>query len=301
MSNPRIAVVVSCYNHERFAKECLESIAKQTYDNFFVYVFDNNSSDRSRITIGACRDSLLWAKEHKFENKYLMLDGPIFTKGVLPIGVARWLMVQRVIRDCDWFAIIDADDKWDEYKLEYQVKAINDNPEAKLCFSDCHYLYWHDEQVDNYPAFYRSDRVGKRTFNDKYPPPKSANNYFDYLLTRYNFMPCPTLMFNSKVFKELIVNPSHYTSAEDYDWALRFTLNYPAVWVKNPLAYYRVHKDQLTQKTPAFCTAEEIDVIRRVSRIMNPEKYSRMKNRIRGHLIYLYSKLMYKEVLNELP
>ncbi len=298
MNNPKIAVVVSCYNHQRFVKECLNSIFDQTYNNFFVHIFDNNSTDNSKIVI---TDFIKDNRPRHPDPSFMMLDGPLFTKGTLPIGVARWLMVQRIVRDCDWFAIIDADDQWDKDKLETQVKAIQNHPLAKLCFSDCYYLHWEDTRKKlEWPIMYEGEKesVGRKTFNEKYPPPDIENDYFDHLLCRNNFMACPTLMFHAGTFRELVPNPTHYTSAEDYDWILRFTLKYPAVWAKHPLAYYRIHKDQLTQKTPAFCTAEEIDVVKRISRIMNPEKYNRLKNRIRKHLVWLYFKLIYKEIRN---
>lgn len=42
-----ISVVVTCYNHEDYIKQCLESIFKQTYKNIELYVFNDGSTDKS--------------------------------------------------------------------------------------------------------------------------------------------------------------------------------------------------------------------------------------------------------------
>src|ERR1022692_725553 len=46
--NPKISVCVPTYNGEEYLRECLESFRAQTFTDFEVLVFDDNSSDGTR-------------------------------------------------------------------------------------------------------------------------------------------------------------------------------------------------------------------------------------------------------------
>lgn len=285
MKNKRVAICISCYNHEPFVEQCIKSVQEQTYRNFILFFWDNNSTDDSY-------EVAFKASKHKIDVCTMQHFG-IYK--VLPIGIARWLMVDYVY-DCSHIAIIDADDYWHPKKLEKQMKLFDD-PEVKLVFSDCYYHYWDEQwtQIGGFPVFCKKPYkigIGKETFHDRYKP--HMTDPFIGLLTYGNFMSCPTLVFEREALIGVIGNPMHYTSAEDYDWILKMTAKYKAAYVPEPLAYYRIHKDQLTQKTPARNTMEEIDVVKRAMHFRPLTKAER--RRVYRHLVYLYMKLCYKEV-----
>ena len=286
----KVGIALSCYNHEDYLAQCIESIIRQTYTDWQLVIFLNSSTDNSGKI--AC--------EYKSKYPYKIEVDNAFYDTVLPIGIARYLMVDFFINgkifydsSVDLIAIVDADDFWREDKLEKQVELYKKDTDNKLIFSDCYYYYQDAEiiQVEDYPAFYESKSIVnlKETFHEKYPPPLKMQNAFEYLLLNYNFMPCPTLMFERETFKQVIGKPMPYTSAEDYDWILKMTFEHNCAYVPEPLAFYRIHDKQLTQKTPARCTVEEIDVFKRFIRYLP-------KRRALLHLFYLYGKLIYKEV-----
>ena len=290
--NKSVAVIVSCYNHSPFIKECLDSLRRQTYKDFAVYFWDNNSSDDS---YDLAEDIVIHSNE---DDTYLrhICDTTSFDK-VLPIGIARWYMVTEEM-DEDYIAILDADDYWHMDKLSKQMELIERNPDVKLVFTDSYYSHWEEKiaQVENYPIFTEQkvyDRIDKKTFHDKYPP--LMQDPFTNLLTRYNFMPCPSLLFEKKALYDVIGNPMAYTAAEDYDWVLKMTAKYDCDYVLGaPLVYYRIHEKQLTKRSPWRCTAEEIDVVKRARHFRH---LTRAENaRVNAHLIKLYMKLIYKEL-----
>jgi glycosyltransferase involved in cell wall biosynthesis len=47
ISNPILTVGVPCYNEEKFLSKTLDSILKQSFKNFVVYVCDDCSTDNS--------------------------------------------------------------------------------------------------------------------------------------------------------------------------------------------------------------------------------------------------------------
>ncbi len=46
-SQPLVSIIVSCYNHQEFITECIESIVRQTYNNIELIVIDDGSTDNS--------------------------------------------------------------------------------------------------------------------------------------------------------------------------------------------------------------------------------------------------------------
>jgi len=284
----KVAIALSCYNHQDFLRKAIKSIINQTYKNWELFFFDNNSTDYS------LRVATVYKEDLKDKMNICRFN---FCDSVLPIGIARHLMMQRCFEsDADYIAILDADDYWRKDKLEKQVKLFESMPDIKLVFSDCYYEYWTKEMEQQNGFMIWTEEIKgtvlDRTFHYKYPPLMDAP--FENLLLKYNFMPCPTLMFDREALQRVIGNPMHYTAAEDYDWILKMTLPsyYRCAYIDEPLAYYRIHSDQLTKKTPIRCTMEEIDVVKR---FLPHSKANWFRKFWRMFILYL--KLIYKEIL----
>ena len=46
---PLISIIVNCFNGERYLNECLNSILSQSYKNYEVIFWDNQSTDKSKL------------------------------------------------------------------------------------------------------------------------------------------------------------------------------------------------------------------------------------------------------------
>lgn len=263
----KVAVVIVCTNQERFLNKLFESLDGQTYQDFDIIFYDNYSTDDS--------DKIAY----NYKNNNLMVFYGNNIDASLPIGITRWDGVQYAIKSgYKYIALLDADDFWAADKLEKQVKYLEDHPNIKMMFSDCFY-YNNDKQ-----------EVEDKTFFQKNKPYKK--NFFWKLLTKRNFMPCCTLMFDAEALKEVIGAPTNYTSAEDYDWVLKMANKFDVGCVDLPLAYYRIHPNQVS-KNRTRCTAEEIDVVKSACKLRALTRKQGM--RVYLHLLWLYIKLLLKE------
>jgi glycosyltransferase involved in cell wall biosynthesis len=56
--HPLVSVVVPCYNHEGYVKECIQSIIDQSYKNIELIVIDDGSKDASVAVIEELRGAL---------------------------------------------------------------------------------------------------------------------------------------------------------------------------------------------------------------------------------------------------
>ena len=66
-SYPKISVVVNCYNGEKYLKEAIESVVAQTYPNWELILWDNQSTDRSKDVVEAFEDDRIkyfYAPQH---------------------------------------------------------------------------------------------------------------------------------------------------------------------------------------------------------------------------------------------
>ena len=51
MGNKEVAILMSTYNGERYLKDQIQSILKQTYKNWHLYIRDDGSTDETRLII----------------------------------------------------------------------------------------------------------------------------------------------------------------------------------------------------------------------------------------------------------
>lgn len=73
--NPKVAIILVNYNGWEDSLVCLESILKQGYDNFNIFLIDNNSSDNSIENI------INWYKKEERQNKAFYLKLNVLNSG----------------------------------------------------------------------------------------------------------------------------------------------------------------------------------------------------------------------------
>ncbi|MFH1772662.1 MAG: glycosyltransferase [Candidatus Omnitrophota bacterium] len=121
-TNPKISVVMTVYNGERFLAEAIESILNQTFSDFEFIIVDNNSTDKTKDIIRSYKDdriSLIENKENLGQTK------------ALNIGIRN--------SRAELIARMDADDISLLQRLALQYEYLNSNPSVAVVGS------WHKE------------------------------------------------------------------------------------------------------------------------------------------------------------
>ena len=116
-NTPLVSVIVNCLNGERYLKKSLDSIYKQTYENFEIIFWNNGSTDRSKLI----------ASEYEYKIRLYS------TEETVPLGMAR----NRALRKAkgSYIAFLDVDDWWAPRKLEKQLNRFN-NKDVGLLYCD---------------------------------------------------------------------------------------------------------------------------------------------------------------------
>ncbi|MDF5725065.1 MAG: glycosyltransferase family A protein [Rhizonema sp. PD37] len=105
---PLVSVIIPAYNAETFIARTLNSVLSQTYENIEILVVDDGSKDKTAEII----------------EQFAQKDNRIifFNQANAGVAAARNLAIQN--SRGEYIAPLDADDIWDQTKIEKQVKLI---------------------------------------------------------------------------------------------------------------------------------------------------------------------------------
>ena len=139
---PLVSVIIIFFNAERFISEAIESVLRQTYDNWELLLVDDGSSD------GSSAIALRYAQQYPERLRYLDHAGHE-NRGM---SASRNLGIRH--GRGKYIGFLDSDDVWLEQKLERQVAILDAHPEVSMVYGVSQ--YWHSWAAD--PAN-RSDYV----------------------------------------------------------------------------------------------------------------------------------------------
>lgn len=134
-SSIKVSILCTCYNHEKYIGQALESFVKQkTNFDYEIIVHDDASTDNSRKII------------QEYANKYPEIIKPIFqTVNQYSLGVKITKTFLLPIVRGDYIATCEGDDYWiDENKLQIQFDFLENNPDYSAC---AHNSYVKDESI----------------------------------------------------------------------------------------------------------------------------------------------------------
>ena len=108
MKDKLVSIIINCYNSEQYIKETIQSVILQTYKNWELIFYDNQSTDNSYKIYKRFKDKRLkYYKSKKFEK----------------LGLARKNALIKA--KGDFIAFLDSDDLWKKNKLKTQLKYFN--------------------------------------------------------------------------------------------------------------------------------------------------------------------------------
>jgi len=213
-NQPLVSIIINCYNGEKYLREAIDSVYKQSYENWEIIFWDNASKDKSAKI----------AKSYSSKMRY-------FRGGkTIPLGAAR----NKVLKQCEgeYIAFLDVDDIWLPEKLELQVKKMQENPESIVCYSDGYYMYENKKSKKKLSSYPNMKFYGGDIFNK---------------LILSNFINWQTVLINKDLASNNLYFNSNLTYAEDHEILLRLSLCGKIIFSKIPLVYYRKHKSNMSR------------------------------------------------------
>jgi glycosyltransferase involved in cell wall biosynthesis len=203
---PLVSIIMNCYNGELYLAEAIKSILSQTYKNFEVIFWDNQSKDNSAGVYKSFKDKRL---------KYY------YSKRHTSLYEARNLAISK--SRGEFISFLDTDDLWSNNKLNLQIKKIKIK-KVSLVYS-------------NYYSLNQATGTKKVAYKKKLP----EGIIFNALLKDY-FIGINTVLMRKSIFlKNKEIFNKKFNIIGDFDLFTRISKNFFFSSIQLPLVTYRIH------------------------------------------------------------
>lgn len=277
--NILVTVLMPVFNSELYISEAINSILKQTYQNFEFLIINDGSTDSSDKIIRSFEDSRIKYIDNKI-NK----------------GIVSTLNQGLEYSTGKYIARMDADDISAPTRLAKQVNFLETNPDYKLCGSQA----------------FAINSSGKQTH--KLNRPLSHHKIKVFNLFRNAFIH-PTIMAHADIMKGFSYSESN-KYAEDYLLFSQITMMYKVINLRERFLYYRIHEESITSqkeeemknselKTMAYLLSSLFDDIPTKTllihhNILRPNENKISLNEMESHLINISKANKIKKIFNQL-
>lgn len=213
----KISIIIPCYNQGKFINEAVESVLKQTYQNFEIIIINDGSNDR-------------------FTNNLLRNYNKPKTKiyHTKNQGLANTRNLGFQLSTGDLIQFLDADDFLDKKKFEAQIKEFQKDVSLDISYTD--YKYFYDDSK-KYSESQMQDKLGKSPFDD-----------FVYKWQRGLSIPIHCGLFKRSVFDKSNPFVGGFKAIEDWImWVSIAKKDCKFMYLDSPLAFYRIQSGNMTK------------------------------------------------------
>jgi glycosyltransferase involved in cell wall biosynthesis len=268
---PTVSVIVPNYNHARFLPKRLDSILRQTFQDFELILLDDCSTDDSRSILSSYAGDPRVTIEFNEAN-----SGSTFKQWNKGVRLARGKYV--------WIA--ESDDYADEHLLEKLVSRLDADPSIVLC-------YCRSWQV--------SEKGALNGFLDSYLADIDAHKWTadfradgeeecrKYLIRRNTVLSASSIVFRKEVYDQVGGADESLTLCGDWKtWAAMALTGGTIAYVGEPLNYYRSHDKSVTTRSQqkGVAPVEALCVIGWILRRVKLEKQA--KENLCGEIFHLW-------------
>jgi len=247
-TSPLISIILPTYNRANFIIEAIVSVRGQTYSNWELLVMDDCSIDDTEELVEKINDERI--QLHK-TGKRLGITG---TRNA---GIRK--------SKGELIAFIDSDDLWESSKLQKQVAALNQYPDAGFSLTGGYNFRKQNEPLE----FFYKQREGMK-----------CDHLFIAFFKAEVSATTPSLIFR----KECLEVTGYFNEAKsfaDLDFILSLARNFKGVVLYEPLLYRRLHDSNVSNREWEKGYEEGIELIRTYKDIL-PSAVAR------GNLFRLY-------------
>jgi glycosyltransferase involved in cell wall biosynthesis len=205
-----ISVIIPVYNGAKTIRETIESVLKQTFTDFELIVINDGSTDATLDIISQFQDARIQV--------YCYPNAGLATSRNRGITQASG----------KYISFIDADDLWTPDKLELQLQALLDYPEAAVAYS------WTDH-IDENGQFLREGC--HLSFN--------GNVYKNILLNDF-IASGSNILIKHQALTEIGGFDEFLNYVEDWDMWIRLAAKYSFIVVPYPQILYRISTNSMS-------------------------------------------------------
>ncbi len=286
-----ISIILPTYNRATFLPGAIESVLRQTCQDFELIIIDDGSTDGTEDVVAP-----------------FLSDKRIRYIKQQNAGAAAARNHGLSVRQGKYVAFIDSDDTWDEDKLALQWEIMNQLPDVGIVCSDFSSV---DDEGCREQSHIRSyfsvfDDYGLRyadVFQHVITTPARGlaadvkvywGNIYETMIFG-NIILTSTCLCREEVFKNAGDFDTRYGTLEDYDLFLRICRQFPIAFIDKSLVCYRYNNEQLSGEFhfEKLCT-NVIDIFNKnIVELKESEFLTKNKGKIKKHLGMLQAQQAY--------
>ncbi len=240
-----ISVILNCFNGSEYLEQALTCIQNQTYKNWELIFWDNKSTDGSKRILSSF-------KNKKFRYFLAKKHTSLYTARNLAISKAKG----------EFISFIDADDLWENDKLEKQIKLFKDKNVALVYGNQ----WIKKESIDKKKIYFNYISKQGYIFND--------------LIKNYN-IGILTVLIRKKFLKNLKKKfDDKYKIIGDFDLFIKLSKKFKFMVVQTPIATYRIHSNNYSILNKDLEATELKEWLKINKKLLNNEQYKIIKKRM---------------------
>jgi len=216
---PKVSVILTSFNHAKYLRDAIDSSLNQTYDDFELIIWDDASTDESWFIINSYKDSRIKAFRNE-ERK----------RGVYGINKAI-----REIARSEYIAIHHSDDVWEPYKLERQVKFLDEHPDIGAVFSNALAIKEDGAALEDSSHFY---------YNIFEQPNRSRYEWLNHFFYKGNALCHPSVLIRRQCYNDCGLYRPWFAQIGDFDMWIRLCLKHNIYVLPEKLVRFRVRENE---------------------------------------------------------
>lgn len=257
---PWVTVICTCYNHEAYIAEALQSVVRQDYPNVDLFVIDNGSTDRSADRIAR------FVRAHPAVR---------FMRNATNVGLNRAFNQGLRLTSGRYVIDLSADDVLLPHRISRQVEQFETLSSAyAVVFSNAGFI---DERGYQTGYHYVVDAAGRA--RQSVP----SGDVFLNVLAGY-FISTPTMMMRRDVLLEL-GGYDESLAYEDFDFWVRSARHYRYAYLDEVLTLKRRLPDslsaQVSRRDNQLLESSLVVCRKALARCSKPSEYSALAGRAR--------------------
>jgi glycosyltransferase involved in cell wall biosynthesis len=216
---PKVSVLLTSFNHEKYIREAIDSVLVQTFTDFELIIWDDASSDDSWYIINSYSDPRIKA----FRNDESR-------RGIYGLNKA----ISEIVAG-EYIAIHHSDDVWEPEKLEKQIEFLDGHPEFGAVFTNALAIGEDDDPLTDRGHFYSN------IFDQPNRPRHQWLNHFFY---RGNALCHPSVLIRKHCYEDCGLYRYGLAQLGDFDMWMRLCLKYEIHVLPEKLVHFRVRANE---------------------------------------------------------
>lgn len=215
----KITVILTSYNHEKFLRESIESVLKQTYKDYEFIIVDDCSTDTSWDII--CEYKNMYPQIITIRHEYNWHGGT----------------VEDVVKNYatgEYIALHHSDDIWEADKLEKQIEAMKNNAGCVAVFSNA-------QAIDDEGKLYTDE--GGFYYNLFETNNRTRQEWLNYFFYHGNCLCHPSILIRKDIYESDGFFRKGLRQIPDFVKWIQICKKHEIFIIKDPLVKFRVHSE----------------------------------------------------------